>query len=64
MVRAVIVGAAYSSRARTRRDDQQAAFKQDIAPEVSTLRVIIDGLDNLVEISPDRGRYAAHHGRI
>ena len=63
VVLAVIVSAAYSSRARTQRDDQQAAFEQDIAPEVSTLRVIIDGLDNLVEISPDRGRYAARHGR-
>ena len=55
VVLAVIVSAAYSSRARTQRDDQQAAFEHDIAPEVSTLRVVIDGLDNLVEISPTVG---------
>jgi hypothetical protein len=55
LVLAVIISAAYSSRARTQRTDQQAAFDQSIESSVSTLRVVVDGLDNLVEISPTVG---------
>lgn len=51
-VLATTVLTAYSSRAGTFRSDNVVQFEQVLAPEVTSLHVIVRGLDNLVEISP------------
>ncbi|MBN2471423.1 MAG: hypothetical protein JXN59_11920 [Anaerolineae bacterium] len=44
--------AAYSTRSGTFREDNVVQFEQVLAPEVTSLHVIVRGLDNSVEISP------------